>query len=86
MWLRTKVYVLQLLAIIFHVIVTYLLEARTVEPEKQPLLVNGSEAKSVSGQRLGKQVTKPALGQQNFDERGRATRFSLTQTHSRGNG
>jgi hypothetical protein len=36
-----------------------LLEARTVEPEKQPLLVNGSETTSDSEQQLGKQVTTP---------------------------
>jgi hypothetical protein len=32
-------------------IVAYLLKARTVEPEKQPLLANGSETKFVSRQR-----------------------------------
>jgi hypothetical protein len=37
-------------------IVAYLLKARTVEPEKQPLLANGSETTFVSIQRLGKQV------------------------------
>jgi hypothetical protein len=37
-------------------IVAYLLKARTVEPEKQPLLTNGSETKFVSRQRLGKHV------------------------------
>jgi hypothetical protein len=31
--------------------VTYLLEAKTVEPEKQPLLANGSETTFVSSQR-----------------------------------
>jgi hypothetical protein len=36
--------------------VAYLLEARTVEPEKQPLLANGSETTFVSRQRLGKHV------------------------------
>jgi hypothetical protein len=35
--------------------VAYLLKARTVEPEKQPLLANGSET-FVSTQRLGKHV------------------------------
>jgi hypothetical protein len=34
----------------------YLLQARTVEPEKQPLLANGSETTFVSRQRLGKHV------------------------------
>jgi hypothetical protein len=34
-----------------------LLKARTVEPEKQPLLANGSETIFVSRQRLGKHVT-----------------------------
>jgi hypothetical protein len=34
--------------------VTYLLEARTVEPEKQPLLANGSETTFVSRQWIGK--------------------------------
>jgi hypothetical protein len=37
-------------------IVAYLLKARTVKPEKQPLLANGSETTFVSGQRLGKHV------------------------------
>jgi hypothetical protein len=32
-------------------IVAYLLKARTVQPEKQPLLENGSETTSVSRQR-----------------------------------
>jgi hypothetical protein len=35
-------------------IVAYLLKARTVEPEKEPLLANGSETTSVFRQRLGK--------------------------------
>jgi hypothetical protein len=34
--------------------VAYLLKARSVEPEKQPLLANGSETTFTSGQRLGK--------------------------------
>jgi hypothetical protein len=34
----------------------YLLKARTVEPEKQPLLTNGSETSFVSRQQLGKHV------------------------------
>jgi hypothetical protein len=33
-------------------ILAYLLKARTVEPEKQPLLANGSEITFVSSQRL----------------------------------
>jgi hypothetical protein len=39
-------------------IVAYILKAkaRTVEPEKQPLLANGSETAFVSRQRLGKHV------------------------------
>jgi hypothetical protein len=37
-------------------IVTYLLIARTVDPEKQPLLANGSESTFVSMQRLGKHI------------------------------
>jgi hypothetical protein len=37
-------------------IVAYLLKARTVEPEKQPLPTNGSETTFVSRQRLGKHV------------------------------
>jgi hypothetical protein len=37
--------------------VAYLLKARTVEPEKQPLLANGSETTFISRQRLGKHVT-----------------------------
>jgi hypothetical protein len=37
-------------------IVAYLLRARTVEPEKQPLLANGSETKFVFRQRLRKYV------------------------------
>jgi hypothetical protein len=37
-------------------IVAYLLKARTVELEKQPLLANGSEATFVPRQRLGKHV------------------------------
>jgi hypothetical protein len=36
--------------ILYHPIVAYLLKARTVEPEKQPLLVNGSETTFVSRQ------------------------------------
>jgi hypothetical protein len=36
--------------------VAYLLKARTVEPEKQALVVNGSETTSVSTWRLGKHV------------------------------
>jgi hypothetical protein len=36
--------------------VPYLLNARTVEPEKQPLLVNGSETIFVSRQRFAKHV------------------------------
>jgi hypothetical protein len=36
--------------------VAYLFKARTVEPEKQPLLANGSESTFVSRQRLGKCV------------------------------
>jgi hypothetical protein len=35
---------------------TYLLKARIVEPEKQPLLANGSETTFVSRQRLGKHI------------------------------
>jgi hypothetical protein len=34
-------------------IVAYLLTARTVEPEKQPLLANSSKTTFVSGQQLG---------------------------------
>jgi hypothetical protein len=34
----------------------YLLKANTEEPEKQPLLANGTETTFVSGQRLGKHV------------------------------
>jgi hypothetical protein len=34
-----------------HYILAYLLKARTVEPEKEPLLANGSETKFVSRQR-----------------------------------
>jgi hypothetical protein len=37
-------------------IVVYLFKARTVEPEKQTLLANGSETAFVSRQRLGKHV------------------------------
>jgi hypothetical protein len=37
--------------------VAYFLKARTAEPEKQPLLANGSETIFVSRQRLGKHVT-----------------------------
>jgi hypothetical protein len=36
--------------------IAYLLKARTVEPEKQPLLANSSETTFVSRQRLGKHV------------------------------
>jgi hypothetical protein len=36
--------------------VTYLLKAKSVEPEKQLLLVNGPETIFVSRQRLGKHV------------------------------
>jgi hypothetical protein len=35
---------------------TGILKARTVEPEKGPLLANGSETTFVSSQRLGKHV------------------------------
>jgi hypothetical protein len=38
------------------IIVAYLLKARTVEPEKQPLLANGFETTFISRQRLGKHV------------------------------
>jgi hypothetical protein len=38
------------------IIMVYLLKARTVEPEKQPLLANGSETTFVCRQRLGKHV------------------------------
>jgi ParB-like chromosome segregation protein Spo0J len=41
---------------IYLYIVAYLLKARTVEPEKQSLLANGSETIFVSRQRLGKHV------------------------------
>jgi hypothetical protein len=41
-------------------VVTYLHEARTVEPEKQPLLANGLETKFFSRQRLGKHVPAAA--------------------------
>jgi hypothetical protein len=34
----------------------YLRKARTVEPEKLPLLANGPEIAFISGQRLGKHV------------------------------
>jgi hypothetical protein len=37
-------------------IVAYLLKARTAEPEKQPLLVNGSEPTFISGQQLSKHI------------------------------
>jgi hypothetical protein len=37
-------------------IVAYLFKARTVEPEKQPLIANGSEATPVSRQLLGEYV------------------------------
>jgi hypothetical protein len=37
-------------------IMAYLLKGRTVEPEKQPLLTNGSETTFVSMQRLGKHI------------------------------
>jgi hypothetical protein len=37
-------------------IVAYLRKARFVEPEKQPLLANGSETTFVSKRRLGKYV------------------------------
>jgi hypothetical protein len=36
--------------------VAYLLKSRTVKPEKQPLLANGSETTFVFRQRLGKHV------------------------------
>jgi hypothetical protein len=37
-------------------IVAYLLKARTVETQKQPLIANGSETTFVARQRLGKHV------------------------------
>jgi hypothetical protein len=37
-------------------IAAYLLKARTVEPEKQPLLVNGYKTTFISRQQLGKHV------------------------------
>jgi hypothetical protein len=36
--------------------VAYLLKARIAEPEKQPLLANGSETTFLSRQRLGKHI------------------------------
>jgi hypothetical protein len=45
-----------------HGIVACLLKARTVEPEKQPLLANGSETRFVSRQR-------PFARQQVIDKR-----------------
>jgi hypothetical protein len=39
-----------------HYNVEYLLKARTVEPEKQPLLANGSETTFISSHRLDKHV------------------------------
>jgi hypothetical protein len=41
--------------------VAYLLKARTVEPEKQLLLVNGSESTFVSRQRLQNKQDKELL-------------------------
>jgi hypothetical protein len=41
----------------FRNIVAYWLKVVTVEPEKQPLLANGSDTTFVSRQRLGKHVT-----------------------------
>jgi hypothetical protein len=38
--------------------VAYLLKASALEPDKQPLLANGSETAFVSRQRLGRQVSK----------------------------
>jgi hypothetical protein len=44
-------------------IVAYLLETRTAEPEKQPLLVNGSETTFVAGKRsLNEQVYSAVAG------------------------
>jgi hypothetical protein len=40
----------------YECVVADLLKTRTVEPEKQPLLANGSEATFVSRQRLGKHI------------------------------
>jgi hypothetical protein len=41
----------------------YLLEARTVEPDKQPLLANGSEITSAARQQiLNSEYTQPLLG------------------------
>jgi hypothetical protein len=45
--------------------VAYLLKARIVEPEKQPLLTNGSETTFISRQGLGKHV--PAATDKTFD-------------------
>jgi hypothetical protein len=42
--------------VLFH-IVAYLLKARAVEPEKQPLLGNGSETTFVSRRQLGKHIS-----------------------------
>jgi hypothetical protein len=40
--------------------VAYLLKATTVEPEKQPLLANGSETTVVFRQQLGKRIPMAA--------------------------
>jgi hypothetical protein len=58
--------------------VAYLLKARTVEPQKQPLLANGSETIFVSRQRFDKQTTEqcPLLGSR-FLISNRRTVFSV---------
>jgi hypothetical protein len=49
-------FMVKLQELILESIVAYLLKTRTVAPEKQPLLANGSETALVSMQRLGKHV------------------------------
>jgi hypothetical protein len=63
--------------------VAYLLKARTAEPEKQPLLVNGSETSFVSRQQLqNRQQDNVVARQQVLNEQqlnsNRGTVFSVT--------
>jgi hypothetical protein len=45
-----------------YIIVSYLLKARTVEAEKQPLLANGSERTFISRQRPQNKARQTAVG------------------------
>jgi hypothetical protein len=62
--------------------VAYLLKARTVAPEKQPLLANGAETTFVSRQRLGKHV--PAATDTHYNNIGTVGNVFSTRSMQRG--